>query len=97
MPVLKPLHDAATITRVVVSTYQPASGAGTEAVYEPSHQTKGNYVQGNEMEAKKSTKQPPLNTFPPTTHRVSARSKIRAHRHAWGSGMRRRPASPVGA
>lgn len=32
--VLKPLHDAATIKRVVVSTYQAVSGAGVEAVTE---------------------------------------------------------------
>lgn len=29
---LKPLHDAATLTRVVVSTYQSASGAGASAM-----------------------------------------------------------------
>jgi len=32
--VLKPLHDAATITRVVVSTYQAVSGAGSAALQE---------------------------------------------------------------
>ncbi|HPO13826.1 MAG TPA: aspartate-semialdehyde dehydrogenase [Candidatus Hydrogenedentes bacterium] len=32
--VLKPLHDAATITRVVVSTYQAVSGAGSAAINE---------------------------------------------------------------
>lgn len=32
--VLKPLHDAATITRVVVSTYQAVSGAGSAALNE---------------------------------------------------------------
>ncbi|HZK49633.1 MAG TPA: aspartate-semialdehyde dehydrogenase [Thermoleophilia bacterium] len=31
---LKPLHDEATITRVVVSTYQAVSGTGTEAISE---------------------------------------------------------------
>jgi aspartate-semialdehyde dehydrogenase len=29
---LKPLHDAATIKRVVVSTYQSVSGAGKEGM-----------------------------------------------------------------
>ncbi len=32
--VLKPLHDAATVTRVVVSTYQAVSGAGSAALHE---------------------------------------------------------------
>lgn len=38
--VLKPLHDAATITRVVVSTYQAVSGAGVAAVTELYEQTR---------------------------------------------------------
>ena len=38
--VLKPLHDAATITRVVVSTYQSVSGAGKAAMDELFSQTK---------------------------------------------------------
>lgn len=37
--VLKPLHDAATITRVVVSTYQAVSGAGIKALDELYGQT----------------------------------------------------------
>lgn len=41
---LKPLHDAATIKRVVVSTYQSVSGAGKEAMDELYDQTKGLYV-----------------------------------------------------
>ncbi len=36
---LKPLHDAAKITRVVVATYQSVSGAGKEAVDELAEQT----------------------------------------------------------
>lgn len=38
---LKPLHDAAQIKRVVVSTYQSVSGAGQEAMDELTQQTKG--------------------------------------------------------
>lgn len=38
--VLKPLHDAATITRVIVSTYQAVSGAGKAAVEELMDQTR---------------------------------------------------------
>ena len=41
---LKPLHDAATIKRVVVSTYQSVSGAGKEGVDELWNQTKGIFV-----------------------------------------------------
>ena len=32
MPVLKPLHDAAGLTRIVASTYQAVSGGGMEGV-----------------------------------------------------------------
>jgi aspartate-semialdehyde dehydrogenase len=39
--VLKPLHDAARIERVVVSTYQAVSGAGMAAIAELTGQTKG--------------------------------------------------------
>ena len=38
---LKPLHDAAQIKRVVISTYQSVSGAGQEAMDELTQQTKG--------------------------------------------------------
>ncbi len=41
---LKPLHDFATIRRVVVATYQSVSGAGKEAVDELWTQTKGIFV-----------------------------------------------------
>ena len=62
--VLKPLHDAATITRVVVSTYQSVSGAGKDAMDELWHQTKGKYVPGQEMEPKKFPKQIAFNCIP---------------------------------
>jgi aspartate-semialdehyde dehydrogenase len=41
---LKPLHEAATIKRVVVSTYQSVSGSGKEAMDELFNQTKGIYA-----------------------------------------------------
>ena len=41
---LKPLHDAATIKRVVVATYQSTSGKGKAAMDELFQQTKGIYV-----------------------------------------------------
>jgi aspartate-semialdehyde dehydrogenase len=62
--VLKPLHDAAGIKRVVVSTYQSVSGAGKEAMDELWHQTKGKYVPGQEVEPKKFTKQIAFNCIP---------------------------------
>src|SRR5215510_929809 len=40
---LKPLHDKAKITRVVVSTYQSVSGAGKDAMDELDRQTKAIY------------------------------------------------------
>lgn len=41
---LKPLHEAATIKRVVVSTYQSVSGSGKAAMDELFNQTKGIYM-----------------------------------------------------
>jgi aspartate-semialdehyde dehydrogenase len=41
---LKPLHDRATIKRVVVATYQSVSGAGKAAMDELWRQTKGIFV-----------------------------------------------------
>lgn len=61
---LKPLHDAAQIKRVVVSTYQSVSGAGKEAMDELWQQTKGTYVPGQEVEPKKFTKQIAFNCIP---------------------------------
>ncbi len=61
---LKPLHDAATITRVVVSTYQSVSGAGKDAMDELWHQTKGKYVPGQEVDANKFPKQIAFNCIP---------------------------------
>ncbi len=62
--VLKPLHDAATIRRVVVATYQSVSGAGKDAMDELWHQTKGKYVPGQEVEPKKFPKQIAFNCIP---------------------------------
>ena len=62
--VLKPLHDAATIKRVVVATYQSVSGAGKEAMDELWAQTKSKYVPGEEVEPHKFTKQIAFNCIP---------------------------------
>ncbi|MFV0369236.1 MAG: aspartate-semialdehyde dehydrogenase [Hyphomicrobiaceae bacterium] len=61
---LKPLHDAATIKRVVVSTYQSVSGAGKDAMDELWQQTKSKYVPGTEVEPKKFTKEIAFNCIP---------------------------------
>jgi len=60
---LKPLHDAATIKRVVVSTYQSTSGAGKEAMDELWNQTKQIYV-SDAVEPSKFTKQIAFNVIP---------------------------------
>ena len=62
--VLKPLHDAAKIKRVVVATYQSVSGAGKEAMDELWQQTKGMYVPGQEVEPQKFPKQIAFNCIP---------------------------------
>jgi len=61
---LKPLHDRATIKRVVVSTYQSVSGAGKDAIDELWNQTKGMYVPGQEVDPSKFTKQIAFNVIP---------------------------------
>ncbi|HZV20151.1 MAG TPA: aspartate-semialdehyde dehydrogenase, partial [Hyphomicrobiales bacterium] len=60
---LKPLHDAATIKRVVVSTYQSVSGAGKEAMDELWNQTKGIFVT-DRPEPEHFTKQIAFNVIP---------------------------------
>ncbi|MBC7520263.1 MAG: aspartate-semialdehyde dehydrogenase, partial [Sandarakinorhabdus sp.] len=60
---LKPLHDAATIKRVVVSTYQSVSGAGKEGMDELFEQARGIFV-GDSADAKKFTKQIAFNVIP---------------------------------
>lgn len=60
---LKPLHDAATIKRIVVATYQSVSGAGKEAMDELFAQTRSVFV-GDPIEAKKFTKRMAFNVIP---------------------------------
>jgi len=62
--VLKPLHDRAKIKRVVVATYQSVSGAGKDAMDELWHQTKGKYVPGQEVAARKFPKEIAFNCIP---------------------------------
>jgi len=61
---LKPLHDRATIKRVVVSTYQAVSGTGMAATDELWNQTKGKYVPGQEVAASIYPKQIAFNVIP---------------------------------
>ena len=61
---LKPLHDRATIKRVVVSTYQAVSGTGKAATDELWNQTKGMYVPGQGVGASIYPKQIAFNVIP---------------------------------
>ena len=60
---LKPLHDAAIINRVVVSTYQATSGAGKDAMDELFNQTQDIYV-NKPIKKNKFTKQIAFNAIP---------------------------------
>src|SRR6202521_6150867 len=60
---LKPLHDKAKITRVVVATYQSVSGAGKEAMDELFAQTKSVFTL-DETASKKFPKRIAFNVIP---------------------------------
>ena len=60
---LKPLHDRATIKRVVVSTYQSVSGAGKEGMDELFEQSRAVFV-ADPVETKKFTKRIAFNVIP---------------------------------
>ena len=74
---LKPLHDAARIKRVVVSTYQSVSGAGKAAMDELWDQTKGVFVLGP-TEPQKFPKQIAFNVHP--LHRQVPRRRLHRRR-----------------
>ncbi|MEO9698726.1 MAG: aspartate-semialdehyde dehydrogenase [Tateyamaria sp.] len=61
---LKPLHDRATIKRVVVSTYQSVSGSGKEGADELWDQTKSIYNPVTDVPPKKFQKQIAFNVIP---------------------------------
>ncbi len=61
--VLKPLHDAAKIARVVVSTYQSVSGAGKSGMDELFEQSRNIFV-GDPAVPTKFTKQIAFNVIP---------------------------------
>ena len=60
---LKPLHDAAKIKRVVVSTYQSVSGAGKGGMDELFEQSRDIFV-GDQPTARQFTKQIAFNVIP---------------------------------
>ncbi|PIT69911.1 aspartate-semialdehyde dehydrogenase [Bartonella tribocorum] len=60
---LKPLHDAATIKRVVLSTYQSVSGAGKEGMDELFEQSRAVFV-ADPITSKKFTKRIAFNVIP---------------------------------
>ncbi len=51
MPVLKPLHDAAGLRRLVVTTFQAVSGSGLDGVAELDGQIRAVYEQALEADA----------------------------------------------
>ncbi|MGN0004769.1 MAG: aspartate-semialdehyde dehydrogenase [Candidatus Gastranaerophilaceae bacterium] len=63
MLVLKPLHDAAKIKRLVVSTYQAVSGAGLKAINELTESTKAK-LNGESFEPKAFKKDIAFNVIP---------------------------------
>lgn len=60
---LKPIHDAARIKRVVVSTYQSVSGAGRQAIEELSQQVAALF-NGRDVEKRKFPHQIAFNCIP---------------------------------
>jgi aspartate-semialdehyde dehydrogenase len=60
---LKPIHDAAIINRVVVSTYQSVSGSGKDAMDELFNQTQNIYT-NKAIKKNKFTKQIAFNVIP---------------------------------
>lgn len=64
--VIKPLHDAAVVTRVVASTYQSVSGAGRQAMDELFAQTRAVYV-NDTLTKEQFAKQIAFNAIPQTS------------------------------
>ena len=63
VPVLKPLHEAAGLKRVIISTYQSVSGAGKEAMDELEQQTKS-MLKGDEHKPSVFQRQIAFNLIP---------------------------------
>ena len=62
--VLKPIHDAAKIRRVVVSTYQAVSGAGKAAMDELFEQTRSFFIPGQELPPAQFPREIAFNVIP---------------------------------
>ena len=60
---LKPIHEAAIVNRIVVSTYQSVSGAGKDSMNELFNQTRNIYANKN-ISKKEFTKQIAFNVIP---------------------------------
>jgi aspartate-semialdehyde dehydrogenase len=63
VPVLKPLHEAAGLKRVIISTYQSVSGAGKEAMEELENQTRA-MIKGDEPKPSVFQRQIAFNLIP---------------------------------
>ena len=72
IPVLKPLHDAAGLRRVIVSTYQAVSGGGVEAVRELAEQLAKTVDRAQELTFDgAAVEYPPRHVYPaPIAHNV---------------------------
>jgi aspartate-semialdehyde dehydrogenase len=66
MPVIKPLHAAAGLHRVVASTYQAVSGAGVQGVRELEHQVSQLNGRGDDLAAGSVDNLPEARLFPST-------------------------------
>jgi len=65
IPVLKPLHDAAGLTRIVVSTYQAVSGGGVDAVRELAEQLSKTVDRAQDLTFDgRAVDFPPLSVYP---------------------------------
>jgi len=72
IPVLKPLHDAAGLTRLIVSTYQAVSGGGVEAVRELAEQLSKTVDRAQDLTFDgRAVDYPPFSVYPtPIAHNV---------------------------
>jgi aspartate-semialdehyde dehydrogenase len=72
IPALKPLHDAAGLTRIIVSTYQAVSGGGVNAVHELAEQLAKTVDRAQDLTFNgDAVDYPPLSVYPvPIAHNL---------------------------
>jgi aspartate-semialdehyde dehydrogenase len=72
IPALKPLHDAAGLTRIIVSTYQAVSGGGVNAVHELAEQLAKTVDRAQDLTFDgDAVDYPPLSVYPvPIAHNL---------------------------